>query len=414
MRIGGGHRDNQKGAIAVVGVLKNSPYMAAYRFDADATGSSPWTAYPALSGSSIPSLSNNNDYHADIAVCPENNKVVVGGIGTAGDSYSSPLQVYDFDVSSSAGFGSITEYTATGISGGDSNDLFRSYGLAFSQNKKVLVVSSGKRLVAYNWVNGQITSVKWRHGNAPGRAIGADEYAYGAVGFWPYNDTNRDGPNEMVVGCIKNPRMGFQFYIETINLETGSQIFSKAVNTGYPTGYGFLQTPVKLSPLVVNGKRTAVGETLNTDNGRYYGFAYDLEDGGEGTSPSQNTNRIGNDEYTSYNMFNPYGQVISARTNPYDIRIYNQSLFTGQFSRVSKYSDDIGTWSGGHINSMAYDKDRDILFVCHRDAPYLTAVKMGRGKFVHKYTDISVSDQAGSAFVRASLLYDEKWKCLNS
>lgn len=421
MRIGGGHRDNQKGAIAVVGVLKNSPFMAAYRFDADATSSNPWTKYTTLTGNNIPDLTNGYENMADIAVCPENNKVVVGGWGTmTSNSHSSKIQVYDFDVASADGFGSHTDYTASGISGGASDDLNGVHGLAFSQDKSVLAVATGKRVIAYNWANGAITSVKWRQGASEGLNTSINTYAYSAIGFWPYNESHRDGPNEMVVASERSARMGFPNYIHTHNIDTGELIRKYPINTGGGTGYGFIQSPVKLSPKVIFGSRTAIGESTNTDNNpdRMYGFAYQVEDGSEVSYPAAylgpNTNRIGTDEYTAYNMWDPYGRVISARTDPNDIKIYEQSLQTAEFSLVASYSDDIGAWGGGHINSMAYDRDRDILFVCSRSAPYLTAVKMGQNKFVHKYTDISVSDQAGSSFVRASLMYDEKWKCFNT
>lgn len=105
MRIGGSRTTHDIGAVAIVGITRQSPFLHGFRFDSSKTGPAeqPWTAYSAPS--TVPQLSNQFNDMGDIAVSPENNKIVIGGYGN--DATPSPredLQIYDFSLYS--GFGS--------------------------------------------------------------------------------------------------------------------------------------------------------------------------------------------------------------------------------------------------------------------------------------------------------------------
>ena len=152
MRIGGSRTTHDIGAVAIVGITRQSPFLHGFRFDSSKTGPAeqPWTAYSAPS--TVPQLSNQFDNMGDIAVSPENNKVVVGGYDN-----SNNINIYDLNIKSSPSFGSMVSYSPT-----DPEELDGVTGLAFSQDKTALAVSSDKYVTVYNWENGAISNRRWR------------------------------------------------------------------------------------------------------------------------------------------------------------------------------------------------------------------------------------------------------------
>jgi hypothetical protein len=414
MRIGGSRTTHDIGAVAIVGITRQSPFLHGFRFDSSKTGPAeqPWTAYSAPS--TVPQLSNQFNDMGDIAVSPENNKIVIGGYGN--DATPSPredLQIYDFSLYS--GFGSRALYEApapvnTGF-GFDESDFDWITGLAFSQDGSYLAVSTDRNGYVFNWSNGAISGERFRvYG---GGGDGTSSVMFSGVNFWPYDSDPRNGDDELVCFSRRQISHGQSFVIFTYRLSDGQQIYAHSIPSG-GAGWGHLNFPVNLSPLLIGGTRTAYFQTYNSSINRYVNGQYQVSDGAPVSYPAGydgSTDRLEN-YYSTYGLFDPYGRAIVAKEQPNDIKLFKQRVSDGGFDVVSTYSSDIGSWNGGVINSMFYDKDRDILFVCHRSSPYLTAIQMCKSGFAFKYADMA--SPASSAFVRASLVYDEKWKSHNS
>ena len=401
MRIGGGHRGYKTGVVAVVGLIRNSPYLAGFKFDASKDGSSeqPWTSYAAPS--TTPSLSNQFTNLADIAVSPENNKIVLGGYGSNGN-----IQIYDFGIQS--GFGSRSLYAES-----YTGDFTWVTGLAFSQDKKALAVTTDQIEAVYNWSNGSITGQRWRKESAGGD--GTNDTMMAGVNLWPYDQEYRDGDDEMFCGAMRQRTHGKVFQFRTRRMSDGSQIYTHSIFSG-GAGWGFLNYPANISPLLIGGSRTVFFQTNNqTLSDRGVNGQYQVSDGAAVNYPAGydgSVNRLEN-QYSSYGFFDPHGRAIVAREDTNNIKLWTQSTTDGSFTEIADYNSDIGSnWSAGKIHSMFYDKDQDILFVCSESSPYLTAVQMSETGFVKKYADMATP--VGSAFVRASLVYDEKWKSHNS
>lgn len=432
MRISG--RRNQKtGAVAVVGVLSgigdNSQtvhHLAGFRFDSSKSGASeqPWTAY--ASPSVAPSITNGYQNQADLAVSPENNKIVISGWGN-----SNKLQIYDFSVAKgfnvNSGAAVVTDYV-----GSATNELNHVTGMAFSQDKTALAVTSERYVIVYDWSSGSINQRRWIS-----QAISPSVATYSSVTFWPYDEEIRSGPDETVVATLRPANIGsgnllgiYSWALDSSGVNV-APFYTHQIPTGPASGapvngWGRPDVPVSISPKLIGGSRTAFfdtnNDTQNPEARRYVFGMYQVSDGAPASYPAgyvgdgDRINRI----YVSYSMFDPHGRAIVARTNSPDIEIYTQSQTDGDFSLLDSYSAGntrdstaFPSWgTRGIINSMFYDKDRDILFVCHRGSPYLTAIQMSDRGFDFKYNDMT--SPAPSSFVRASLVYDEKWKSYNS
>lgn len=432
MRISG-RRNQRTGAIAVVGVLSgigdSNPtvhHLAGFRFDSSQSGPSdqPWTSY--ANPSVAPSITNGYENMSDIAVSPENNKIVISGWGNG-----NKLQIYDFSVAKgfnvNSGSAVVTEYT-----GSATNELDHVTGIAFSADKTALAVTSERYVVVYDWSSGSINQRRWISS-----AISPSVATYSSVNFWPYDENTRSGPDEMVVATLRPANIGsgnlLGIYSFALN-SSGTSVAPFNAHTiptgpaaGAPTnGWGRPNSPANLSPLLIGGSRTALFDTNNDTQSpearQYVNGMYQVSDGAAVSYPSGyvgTIDRISN-IYISYSMFDYHGRAIVARTNSPDLEIYTQSKVDGDFTLLDSYSagntrdsSAFPAWgSRGIINSMFYDEDRDILFVCHRGSPYLTAIQMCDSGFDFKYNDMA--SPAPSSFVRASLVYDEKWKSYNS
>jgi hypothetical protein len=429
-----GRRGQKTGAIGVIGVLNgigdSSPTVhriAGFLFDSS-NSSQPWTSFtaPSTAATSAPDATVNVPSSlGDIAVTPENNKVVIGGYDN-----SNNLNIYDLNIKSSPSFGAMTNYSPS-----DPEELDGVTGLAFSQDKTALAVSSNKYITVYNWENGAISGRRWR-------SVARDNNAkFAGLTFWPYDQEVRSGPDQIVVGVARPDFIGSgnKNVIRSYALDSSGTNISHFAQHAVPTGnnssyyFGRANTPLKISPRLIGGSRTVLAETYNAgfsnlERLRYRGFNYQVSNGAAVSYPSGYSNDItafSEDSQTvSYSMFDPHGRAIVARVSNFDasadivdIQMYDQSETDGSFTLKTSLSSDIPslTWdysTRGIINSMAYDKDRDILFVCHRQSPYLTAIQMSEVGFASVYPDMVTPSP--SPFVRASLVYDEKWKSYNS
>lgn len=431
-----GRRGQKTGAIGVIGVLNgigdSSPTVhriAGFLFDSS-NSSQPWTSFtsPSTAATSAPDATVNVPSSlGDIAVTPENNKVVIGGYDN-----SNNLNIYDLNIKSSPSFGAMTNYSPS-----DPEELDGVTGLAFSQDKTALAVSSERYITVYDWANGSITGRRWRSTRIPD-SIPAK---FAGLTFWPYDQNVRSGPDQIVVGVVRNDIIGGGnvIGISSYALDSSGTGITHFAQHTVPTGnnssfyFGRPNTPPKISPRLIGGSRTVLVETYNAgfsnlERVRYRGFNYQVSNGAAVSYPSGYVIDITafseDSETVSYSMFDPHGRAIVARVSNLDssadivdIQMYDQSETDGSFTLKTSLSSDIPslTWdysTRGIINSMAYDKDRDILFVCHRQSPYLTAIQMSEVGFASVYPDMVTPSP--SPFVRASLVYDEKWKSYNS
>ncbi len=82
--------------------------------------------------------------------------------------------------------------------------------------------------------------------------------------------------------------------------------------------------------------------------------------------PGGSSNTYGLYNHVKYATFDPHGRLIVATDSSPFIKLYSQNSSTGVYTLLSDLSSDGITWSGGEINSLAYDKTQDILFVAHQ------------------------------------------------
>ena len=438
-----GRRSQKTGAIGVIGVLNgigdSSPTVhriAGFLFDSS-NSSQPWTSFtaPSTAATSAPDTTNNVPSSlGDIAVSPENNKVVIGGYDN-----SNNLNIYDLDIKSSPSFGSMTNYSPS-----DPEELDGVTGLAFSQDKTALAVSSERYITVYDWANGAISGRRWRSTRIPNSV----DAKFAGLTFWPYDQAVRSGPDQIVVGVVRPDFLGSGnlIGISSYALDASGTNVSHFAQHQIPNGnassyyWGRTNKPPTISPKLIGGSRTVCFDAYysndTTPKYRYRFGNYQASNGAAVSYPAGYDNDImrfdngtvNTGTYSnvtiSYAFFDPHGRAIVARTGDgittstdVDIELYTQSDTDGSFDFVTSLNADIPSlnWNGstdrGIVDSMAYDKDRDILFVCHRGSPYLTAIQMSESGFSSVYPDMVTPPP--SQFVRASLVYDEKWKSYN-
>ena len=396
MRIGGSRRDNKTGALAVLFTTKSSPYLGGFRFDSSQSGASPgpWVERYSLLPVQYPSITNGYDYGSDIAVSPENTRVIVGGQG------STNLQIYAYDLND--GFTGKTVRTSDPLYPTEFTNV---NGVAFSADGKTLAISSDDYVSAYSWSGEAITSRNFIS-SAPTNSTAA------GVNFWPYDSYPRVGDDEMIAASFRGSVFN-DHYVRTYNISSASIIDTQTYAPNNTTSSsGYLRYPPQISPRLVGSPSYRVGfawGSLDTIN------AYQVNDGVFGAyhlapgSPGQT-----NADKVTYAMFDPHGRMILGLDVSPWIEIWTQSSSAGTYTRLSDAASDGITWTGGEINSMAYDKDQDILFLAHQSSPYISAIKMTSQGFGDLYNSPAAIDIPSSAVVRMSLVYDEKWKTYNA
>lgn len=421
MRISAARANYPKGAAAIVYASVNSPYIGGYRFDALNT-TNPWKAKYA-NPSHTPTVSGLNDRNSAIAVAPSNRHVLYGANGC------SALTIYQFDTR--LGFTSGLDKSET-----NAGEFSSISGILFSQDEQSLLVSS---TVPSNAAEGSVvTSYPWDSSASGSAVVGSRNWAHAAGNFIQFGSQKYDitsistyqtpelqsGPDEFVViTCSHVPTAGIQQTLRTLQLNTGAvEDVLYYPNPTSPTtsssdASGQLLQPVAISPIpatfsgLTASTMIAVGH-YNTDS---YLSATDIQDGVNNSFNHDSRNSLlpsySTQNTARYCMFDPYGRLIIAQSDSPYLQIYTQDFTNGQFTLLDTFS----SWAGGTINSLAYDKDQDVLFVASQSAPYITAFRMSKSGFDLKYPDMTPSiPNAGGSVVRMSLVYDEDWKSYNA
>jgi hypothetical protein len=418
MRVAATRASYTKGTVAIVYATETSPYIGGYRFDA-LDASSPWKAKYS-NPSPAPSVSGLWERGAAVAVSPNNSHVVYGGRG------SSSLSIYPFDFIDGFGSGLTKSESLTG----EFTDIT---GLSFSQDESKLVVStedtSGN---ASSGGTAYLSAHEWSSSSSGANVVGSRLWAT-QTPFLPFAQTNaqdftsvmlyqypalQSGADETVfVTASWYPLVSAFQAVYTFDLDTGTQLGGSSVGVmdQASSAIGRLEQPIAISPI----ESTYNGITANTTAmiGHYNGNSYlnigYAEDGSITSPVGRNALSpvYSASDTAMYCMFDPYGRFILAQSDAPYIRIYEQSITTGAFSLLDTYP----TWAGGTINSLAYDKDQDVLFVASQSAPYITAFRMSKSGFDLKYPDMTPSiANAGGSVIRMSLVYDEDWKSYNA
>lgn len=424
MRISSARTNYPKGAVAIVYANDSSPYIGGYRFNA-LDASSPWKAKyadPTL----VPTVSGLDDRNSAIAVAPSNRHVLYGANGC------SALSIYDFDFR--LGFTGGLEKAES-----NSGEFSNISGLLFLQNEKALMVSSTDPS-GNSTDSSFLGSYVW-DGSASGSSVVGARNWFATGGFYPISSSYRyditsiasyqspvlqSGTDEFIVTTHSfTPTLGVAQSIKIWDSNTGAQTdffyTLSATQSSSPLVGKFVQ-PVAISPIPATYNDQYVGNLTASTMvlvGHYGGQSYiqatDIQDGVNAAFNPDSRSALLPSYSTAntvrYCMFDPYGRLILAQSDSPYLRIYSQDFSNGQFTLVDSYS----SWAGGTINSLAYDKDQDVLFVASQSAPYITAFQMSRSGFDFKYPDMtpSISD-AGSSVIRMSLVYDEDWKSYNA
>lgn len=400
MLIGGTRRDHKTGAAAVVFVQKSSPFIGGYRFDSSLDGGSeqPWVAKYS-NPSTLPSVTNAADHSSDIAVAPSNDKVVMGGEG------STQLHIYDYTLKN--GFGNVT------LRSNDSavpTEFTNITGVAFSKNGKFLAVSSDTYASLYSW-DGSAIDARLASFTPPTSGQKA-----AGVNFWPYNDQPADGDEE-ALAVVWGNRFFINDLVRIYGITSKSVLSDFIVSRSNLSSYeGVKNYPPQISHTLVNisGTEARVG-FLFGESGLTNGALF--EDNVFVVSPAHVMPGEVNNSYgirgtVKYATFDPHGRLIVATDSSPFIKLYTLNTSTGVYTLLSDLSSDGITWSGGEINSLAYDKTQDILFVAHQTSPYLSAIQMTETGFGNKYADMA--SPPASAVIRMSLVYDDQWKSFNA
>jgi hypothetical protein len=418
MRVAATRASYAKGTVAVVYATETSPYIGGYRFDA-LDASSPWKAKYS-DPSPAPSVSGLWERGAAIAVSPNSSHVLYGGRG------STSLSIYPFDFIDGFGSGASKSESLTG----EFTDIT---GLAFSQDESKLVVSTedtSTNLLANG--TAYLSAHEWSSASSGSNVVGSRIWAtqtpfltfaqsnaqdFTSVMMSQYADLQSGADESIFVTASWSPQVAAFQSVYTFDLDSGSTLGGSNVGVMDSTTskIGRLEQPIAISPV----ESTYLGITANTTAmiGHYGGNHYlnigYAENGSIVSAIGRNTLApvYSLSDTAMYCMFDPHGRLILAQSDTPYLRIYEQSISNGQFTLL----DTFPSWSGGTINSLAYDKDQDILFVASQSAPYITAFRMSNSGFDIKYPDMTPSiSNAGGSVIRMSLVYDEDWKSYNA
>jgi hypothetical protein len=400
MQISSNRKRANSGCVGVVYTTTGSPYIGGYRFDAQ--DSSPWKTKHTVSGSDIPTHTiDNTSWESSVAVSPGNNYVLYGG------RTSTEVSILPFNFIT--GFG--TKVTkAPGTTGAFDNIT----SIRFTRDEQYIGITSWEWQSLYQWNesgsgSNVIGNKVWdsQPEDSPSGS-GIPIYNF-SMNFFPYSQENRDGSEEVMVLAQGATGSVYKQRITFVDIDTGTKL--NGIEVDIASNFGYLYRTPNISPLL----STTSSGTYNTivyigtrslshSEPESYGYDYGYATSDDRTSlfPAYSSSNT-----IEYVMFDPHGRMIVAQKDSPYLRLYSQDTSNATFSLIASHSG----WSGGTINSMAYDVDQDILFVASRSAPYLTAIKMEKDGFGDQYTP---SSNPGQEVIRISLAYENQWKSYNS
>jgi len=407
MFISGTRTGSAKGAVAVVYTTTASPFIGGYRFDGLDT-TQPWKVkYSDVTGANIPEgVSSVLNYGNDIAVAPSNSKVLFGA------QNSTKLHIYNFNWIS--GFGSLSKVDP---SSSVPEEFTNITGVCFSQDESHVAISAlaspssnDSYMSVYNWDEGlagleyristfrDVTSVtSWALDSELVNESGSDEQ------FVLTSTVPPSGTSRQVILGYGTVAPSVVYYRE-LPFNSSTQYYGDVL---YPPS----QSPVSLyesqfpdNRYVVTVMDNGVMYFVEVSGGYFLGYVPNS------SSPQFSPTADGTvSGYTAkYAMFDPHGRLIIAQTDSPYLSIWSVDPSNGSFTKI----DDYPSWAGGEINTLAYDKDQDILFVSSQSSPYITAFRMSNTGFDFKYPDPASVPSA--SVVRMSLAYDERWKSYNA
>jgi hypothetical protein len=410
MLISGTRTSGQKGAVAVVYTTTSSPFIGGYRFDVFDT-TQPWKAkYSDVTGDDIPDVSSVLNFSNDIAVAPGNAKVLFGA------QNSSKLHVYGFDWIT--GFGSLT---AVDPDASVTTEFTNISGICFSQDEEYVAISTGSygssirnTMSVYHWDDG-LDGLEYRITESSSL-----DRVMAAVTSFPFDSelVNESGSDEQFVYAATGKTtadsqnaLGYTtespatlYYTDSLGSPDSSSYIGRRL---YPPS----QSPVGLNQSS-NPENRFVVQVM--DNGVLYftevasGYRAGLVPSNFGPNFSSTADSVVGGYTAKYAIFDPHGRLIIAQTDTPYLSIWTQNASNGTFTKL----DDYSSWAGGEINTLAYDKDQDILFVSSQSSPYITAFRMSNTGFDFKYPDPASVPSA--SVVRMSLVYDQHWKSFNA
>jgi len=276
-----------------------------------------------------------------------NNRLLLSGRAAAS------LRVYDWD--NTSGFGTRNNTT-----------FANPRSVACSKDGNYILVSGPNEMVEYNY--------------SAGGGVGSDRATLSSSGFIRISAYIMD--DNYVVVASDDPNRSFRIYSRgssfTLTADNGSFF-------GAPRSFS-------MSPIVHSSTRVlAIGHNGSTL--RLYPVTT------SGTLGSVITSTVGGTVQSA--IFDPYGRLIVGFSAA--LRIYTLDS-SGNQTLLATASD----FSGGVIDSFAYDADSDVLFVGSLSAPYITAYRMGGLGFVSKYADPSTAVTSGVLDI--AVQYEEAWK----
>lgn len=345
--------NGSSGAIAIALAVGTSPYIEVLDFDFV-------NGFTANNSPSAPSFVSNSTH---VAVGSGNGAV----LGTG--RLNSNIHTWSYNPVSNA-FGSAVQTSFT-----------NPFSLNFSQNRDRLLVSGDDGLSEYAY-------------DPDTEAIGAEAYN---VPWTPFGAAFRISEflwDDKIVIVSFTSGSSFVTYTRDLSTETLTKK-QQSADFGVPSTFSLS------GKTLADGRRTLALPT----NG---GFALIRMSSTGAIGSTINTSFTGSTVRTA--MFDPYGRLITVETNSHVLNIYTQAS-SGAFARIDSVSD----WgSKGTPGGMAYDKDRDVLFIGHTSSPYISAWKMDGTGFGSEYASPTGGEIPAGTVNRISVLYDERWKSFNT
>lgn len=343
------------GAVAVVAAVAGSPFLEAWLFNKFPADASPWSTKYTAPGSP-PGFSTRG---ISVAVGSANAECVICGDGNV-NLFNYPV---DSPGDTTPGFGSATQTNVTSAP----------FSVNFNKFGTSLLVSGDDGLSEY-------------------------AYASGAIGAETYNIASTFGAN------FRQSRFLWEDSLIAVSFTSGSSFVTYDTSTSPPTF-------VQLSPNHGVPITMSLSPQVLADGTR--ALSLPVSGGGHTLKRISSTGAIGASiSFTPSStilssIFDPYGRLITLETSTPKLAIYTQAS-SGSMTQLATSTalDSIGT-----PDSLAYDKDNDILFVGSSSSVYIWAIPLtGKG-----FGSIFTSPTAATGLVYGiSLLYDERWKNFNT
>lgn len=339
------------GAIALGVAVTGTPFVHALTYDYV-------DGFQTKTSPSAPSFTTNANA---VAIGSGNGAVVASG---GSNSY---VHVWSYDPVAES-FGSAVQTT-----------FVNPFSVNFNQAKTGLLVSGGAGLSQYAYASEAIGSADWFVPSTFGANFRISEY------LWD---------DRLIIVSFTN---GSSFAIYRSNGTASPTFVQLSANYGVPGTFSLS------GKTLADGRRTLALPT----NG---GFALIRMSSTGAIGSTISTTFTGSTVRTA--MFDPYDRLITVETNAPVLNIYTQSS-SGAFTRIDSVTD-WGVGAKGTPGGMAYDKDRDVLFIGHTSSPYISAWKMDGTGFGDQITGPSGGVIPAGTVNRISVLYDERWKSFNT